>query len=197
MSVLSPEVEAIVESGEFATLDLIRFDLPGKTVGYHRGGRPFTYNGLKYLPNRFLDAGDINSDVGVAVTTRTIQFSSIPVTDPEDAVAKIEEYDYPNSPVIITHLAGAPKTSEVVGILVSNLYEIDRISFNDDALDAKGSGLLTLTIELQPPGRSARGQTLIKRSSGDQQFDNDETDTGLEYVATVGTIPEEWGQVSR
>lgn len=197
MSVLSPEVEAIVESGEFAGLDLIRFDLPGKTVGYHRGGRPFTYNGLKYLPNRFLQGGDINSAVGVAVTTRTIVFSSIPVTDPDDAIAQIEQYDYPNSPVIITHLAGVPDTNEVVGILVSNIYEIDRVSFNDDALDANGSGMLTLTIELQPPGRSARGQTLIKRSTADQQFDNDETDTGLEYVATIGTVPEEWGQVSR
>ncbi len=197
MSVLSPEVEAIVESGEFAGLDLIRFDLPGKTVGYHRGGRPFTYNGLKYLPNRFLQGGDINSAVGVAVTTRTIVFSNIPVTDPDDAIAKIEQYDYPNSPVIITHLAGVPDTNEVVGILVSNIYEIDRVSFNDDALDANGSGMLTLTIELQPPGRSARGQTLIKRSTAEQQFDNDETDTGLEYVATIGTVPEEWGQVSR
>lgn len=197
MSVLSPEVEAIVESGEFAGLDLIRFDLPGKTVGYHRGGRPFTYNGLKYLPNRFLQGGDINSAVGVAVTTRTIVFSNIPVDDPDDAVAKIEQYDYPNAPVIITHLAGVPDTNEVVGILVSNIYEIDRVSFNDDALDANGSGTLTLTIELQPPGRSARGQTLIKRSTADQQFDNDETDTGLEYVATIGTVPEEWGQVSR
>ncbi|UTV37648.1 DUF2163 domain-containing protein [Ensifer adhaerens] len=197
MSVLSPEVEAIVESGEFAGLDLIRLDLPGKTVGYHRGGRPFTYNGLKYLPNRFLQGGDINSAVGVAVTTRTIVFSNIPVTDPDDAIAKIEQYDYPNSPVIITHLAGVPETNEVVGILVSNIYEIDRVSFNDDALDANGSGMLTLTIELQPPGRSARGQTLIKRSTAEQQFDNDETDTGLEYVATIGTVPEEWGQVSR
>lgn len=197
MSVLSPEVEAIVESGEFAGLDLIRFDLPGKTVGYHRGGRPFTYNGLKYLPNRFLQGGDINSAVGVAVTTRTIVFSNVPVTDPDDAIAKIEQYDYPNSPVIITHLAGVPDTNEVVGILVSNIYEIDRVSFNDDALDANGSGMLTLTIELQPPGRSARGQTLIKRSTAEQQFDNDETDTGLEYVATIGTVPEEWGQVSR
>lgn len=197
MSVLSPQVEAIVESGEFAGLDLIRFDLPGKTVGYHRGGRPFTYNGLKYLPNRFLQGGDINSAVGVAVTTRTIVFSNVPVTDPDDAIAKIEQYDYPNSPVIITHLAGVPDTNEVVGILVSNIYEIDRVSFNDDALDANGSGMLTLTIELQPPGRSARGQTLIKRSTAEQQFDNDETDTGLEYVATIDTVPEEWGQVSR
>ncbi|ATE84663.1 hypothetical protein phi2LM21_p46 [Sinorhizobium phage phi2LM21] len=197
MSVLSPEVEAIVESGEFAGLDLIRFDLPGKTVGYHRGGRAFTYNGLKYLPNKFLQTGDINSAVGVSVTTRTIVFSNIPVDDPDDAVAKIEQYDYPNAPVIITHLAGVPDTNEVVGILVSNIYEIDRVSFNDDALDANGSGMLTLTIELQPPGRSARGQTLIKRSTADQQFDNDETDTGLEYVATIGTVPEEWGQVSR
>lgn len=197
MSVLDPNVEALVDAGELVVLDLIRFDLPGKVVGYHRGGRPFTYNGLTYLPNRFLDPGTINSAVGVAVTTRTIVFSNVPVENPDDAVAQIEQYDYPNAPVIITHLAGVPDTDDVAGILVSNIYEIDRVSFNDDALDPNGAGLLTITIDLQPPGRSARGQTLVKRSQQEQQFDNDETDTGLEYVATVGTIPEEWGQVSR
>jgi hypothetical protein len=197
MTVLSPEADALIESGEFAVLDLIRFDLPGKTVGYHRGGRPYTYNGLTYLPNRFLEPGDLTSAVGVAVTTRSIVFSDIPVADPADAVAHIEQYQYTNAPVIITHLAGVPKTNDVAGILVSNVYEIDRVFFNDDALDSNGSGLLTMTIELQPPGRSARGQTLVKRSQQEQQFDNDETDTGLEYVATVGTIPEEWGQNQR
>lgn len=197
MTALSPEADALVESGEFAVLDLIRFDLPGKTVGYHRGQRPYTYNGLTYVPNRFLEPGDINSAVGVAVTTRSIVFSDIPVANPADAIAQIEQYQYTNAPVIITYLAGVPETSDVVGILVSNVYEIDRVFFNDDALDSSGSGLLTMTIELQPPGRSARGQTLVKRSQQEQQFDNDEADTGLEYVATVGTIPEEWGQNQR
>ncbi|RVH89862.1 DUF2163 domain-containing protein, partial [Sinorhizobium meliloti] len=111
MSVLSPEVEDLIESGEFALLDLIRFDLPGKTVGYHRGGRKFSYNGLLYLPNRYLQPGDLVSAVGVAVTTRTVVFSNIPVTDPEDAVARIEEFNYQNAPVIITALAGEPNTS--------------------------------------------------------------------------------------
>ena len=75
--------------------------------------------------------------------------------------------------------------------------EIDNVTYDTGAADDTGTRTLSLTIELQPPGRSARGQTLVKRSLAEQQFDNDETDTGLEYVATVGTIPEEWGQVSR
>ncbi|RVK26287.1 hypothetical protein [Sinorhizobium meliloti] len=41
MSVLDPAVESALEAGRLARLDLIRFDLPGKTVGYHRGGRPY------------------------------------------------------------------------------------------------------------------------------------------------------------
>ncbi|MQX97658.1 DUF2163 domain-containing protein [Sinorhizobium medicae] len=196
MSVLSPEVEDLIESGEFAILDLIRFDLPGKTVGYHRGGRKFTYNGLVYLPNRYLQPGDLVSAVGVAVTTRTIVFSNIPVADTEDAVARIEEFNYQNAPVIITALAGEPNTSNAVGVLVSTIYEIDQVRYNEGAVSGS-ERTLTMMIDLQPPGRSGRGSTGVKRSQAEQQFDNDPTDTGLELVATNATIPEEWGQVSR
>jgi len=197
VSILDPAVVAALESGHISRIDLIRFDLPGKTVGYHRGGRPYTYNGLTYLPNRFLQPGEMRSALGVSVTSRTVRFSNIPVTNPEDAIARLELYDYPNSPVILTHLAGVPNSDQVLGILASSIYEIDNVRYEKGAVDDSGTRTLSVTIELQPSGRSARGQTLVKRSQAEQQFDNDETDTGLEYVATVGTIPEEWGQVSR
>jgi hypothetical protein len=193
---LDPGVAALVDGGRIARLDLIRFDLPGKTVGYHRGGRPYTYNGLTYLPNRFLQMGNMSSAVGIAVSTRTIVFSNIPVTNPDDAIAQIESYDYQNAPVIIAHLAGDPDTDEVIGILASSIYEIDQVRFNEGAVSGSERSL-TLSIDLQPPGRSARGATFVKRSLKEQQFDNLATDTGLEYVATNATIPEEWGQVSR
>ncbi len=190
---LDPGVAAQIEKGRIARLDLIRFDLPGKTVGYHRGGRSYTYNGIVYLPNRFLDIGSMTSAVGTAVTTRTITFSDIPVTDPDDAVAKIEEFDYQNSPVIIAHLCGVPNTNEVLGILASSVYEIDQVRYNKGAVSGS-ERTLTMEIDLQPPGRSARGSTGVKRSIAEQQFDNSPTDTGLEYVATNASIPEEWGQ---
>ncbi len=190
---LDPVVAAQIEKGRIARLDLIRFDLPGKTVGYHRGGRSYTYNGLVYLPNRFLDIGSMTSAVGTAVTTRTITFSNIPVTDPEDAVARIEEFEYQNSPVIIAHLCGVPNTNEVLGILASSIYEIDQVRYNKGAVTGS-ERTLTMEIDLQPPGRSARGSTGVKRSIAEQQFDNSPTDTGLEFVATNASIPEEWGQ---
>jgi len=196
MSVLDSDVEALVNAGRLRRLDLIRFDLPGKTVGYHRGGRPYTYNGLTYLPNRFLQMGSMSSAVGVAVSTRTIVFSNIPVGNPDDAVAQIESYNYQNAPVIIAHLAGDPDTDQVIGVLASSIYEIDQVRFNEGAVSGSERSL-TLSIDLQPPGRSARGSTGVKRSIAEQQFDNLATDTGLEYVATNATIPEEWGQVSR
>ncbi|MEQ1407781.1 DUF2163 domain-containing protein [Neorhizobium sp. Rsf11] len=196
MSVLDPDVEALVDSGRLRRLDLIRFDLPGKTVGYHRGGRPYTYNGLTYLPNRFLQLGSMSSAVGTAITTRTIVFSNIPVANPDDAVAQIESYNYQNAPVIVSHLAGDPDSDQVVGVLASSIYEIDQVRFNEGAVSGSERSL-TLSIDLQPPGRSARGSTGVKRSLAEQQFDNLATDTGLEYVATNAAIPEEWGQVSR
>nr|WP_250811680.1 DUF2163 domain-containing protein [Neorhizobium tomejilense] len=192
---LDPAVEAAIEEGRFAVLDLIRFDLPGRSAGYHRGGRPYTYNGLVYLPNRFLQTSSMVSALGTAVTTRTIVFSNIPVANPDDAVAQIETYNYQNSPVIIAHLAGNPETNEVLGILASTIYEIDQVRYNEGAVSGS-ERTLTLSIDLQPPGRSARGSTGVKRSMKEQQFDNLATDTGLEYVATNATIPEEWGQRS-
>ncbi|MDW9773015.1 DUF2163 domain-containing protein [Sinorhizobium meliloti] len=193
---LNPAVEAALESGQIALLDLIRFDLPGKTVGYHRGGRSYTFNGLVYFPNRWLQIGNMSSAVGIAVPTRTIEFSNIPVGNPDDAIAMIEQYDYQNSPVIISHLAGEPNTSNALGILASSIYEIDQVRYNEGAVSGS-ERTLTMMIDLQPPGRSARGSTGVKRSQAEQQFDNSPTDTGLEHVATNATIPEEWGQVSR
>lgn len=193
---LDPAVQAQVDKGSIVRLDLIRFDLPGKTVGYHRGGRAFTYNGLTYLPNRWLSQGSMNQALGVAVTTRTIAFSNIPVTDPDDAIAALELYEYQNAPVIITHLAGHPETDVVLGILASSIYEIDRVRYIEGAVDQSGQRSLTVSIELQPPGRSARGSTLVKRSTAEQQFDNDPADTFFEHVATNISVPEEWGQRS-
>lgn len=194
---LDPAVEAALESGRVATLDLIRFDLPGKTVGYHMGGRPFTHNGLVYLPNRWLSMGDMNGDLGVAVSTREIVFSNVPVDDAGDAIARIEEFEYLNAPVIVTHLAGVPGSNAVLGVLASHLYEINQVRYEEGAAGDNGERSLTTTIELEPPGRSARGATLVRRASQEQQYDNDPDDTCLEYASIVQTVPVKWGQIRR
>lgn len=196
MSVLDPAVQARIDAGEILGLELIRIDLPGKTVGYHRGGRPFTYNGLKYLPNSWLETGTTRGALGVAVTKRTIAFRNVPSSNPDDAIAKIEQYDYLNAPVIITFLAGDPVTQQPIGILLSTIYEIHEVRFPKGAMGKDGIRSITIEIDLELPGRSARGSTLIKVSPADHQFDNDPGDTCLEYVATNSTIAEEWGQRS-
>lgn len=193
---LDPAAGAQIESGQIATRELIRIDLPGKPVGYHAGGRPYTYNGFTYLPNRWLEPGDMKGDLGVAVSSRKIVFSNVPVDDPNDAIAKLELYDYTNASVIITHLVGEPNGSVVYGILASSIYEINEVRYEEGAADVNGERTLTIIIELEPPGRSARGQTLVKRALQEQQFDNDSTDTSLEYASVVQTIPVEWGQRS-
>src|SRR5690606_34726705 len=103
---LDVDVEAALDTGHITTLDLVRFDLPGKPVGYHMGGRPYTYNGLVYLPNRWFQMGEMRGSLGVDVTTRELVFADIPTEDPDDAIAQIELYDYVNAPVIIAHLSG-------------------------------------------------------------------------------------------
>lgn len=194
---LDPAVDAAIESGQIAALDLIRFDFPGRDpVGYHMGGRPYTYNGLTYLPNRWLDMGEMRGDLGVAVSAREVVFSNIPTDDPNDLINILESLAYTNAPVIISHLAGVPETNEVLGILASSIYEINEVRYEEGAADDNGESTLTVIIELEPPGRSARGETLVMRAQEEQQFDNDPTDTCLEYASVVQTVPVEWGQRS-
>lgn len=193
---LDPAVEDLLERGDLVELRLIRFDLPGKTVGYHNGGRRFTWNGLVYLPNRFLDPGEMSQALGVAVTTRTIRFSNIPTDNPDDAIAQLENFDYPNAPVIVTHLAGVPGTDIVAGILASSIYEIDEVRYPLGPVNERGERTLSIEIDIEPPGRSARGATHVKRSQAEQQFHNSATDTALERVALGGSEVVEWGQRS-
>jgi hypothetical protein len=194
---LDPAVEDAVESGQIARIDLIRFDLPGKTVGYHRGGRPFTYNGLTYLPNRWLQAGEMDGELGPEVTARTIVFSDVPTDDPDDAVAELESYAYTNAPVITSHLCVDPETGDVLGVLASSLYEINDVNYKRSAAGDDGTRTLTITIELEPPGRSARGSTGIKRSAAEQNFDNEATDTAFEYVGVNVNWPMRWSRVPK
>lgn len=193
---LDVDVEAALDTGHITTLDLVRFDLPGKPVGYHMGGRPYTYNGLVYLPNRWLQMGEMRGDLGVAVSARELVFADIPTEDPDDAIAQIELYDYVNAPVIIAHLSGVPNSNTVIGVLASSIYEINAITYEEGAAGENGERTLTMIVELEPPGRSARGATLVMRATEEQRFDNSATDTCLEYASTVQTVPVEWGQRS-
>lgn len=191
---LDPAVQAQVEDGRLLLFPLIKFDIPGNPVGYHLGGRDFIWNGFLYKPNRFLDPGTFDSMLGTAVTRQTITFSNVPTADPDDAIAKLETLPYLNAPVLISFLAGNPDTDEILGLLLTHLYEIDKVSYPTSAVDKDGTRSLTVKIDIEPPGRAARDQTYAKRSLDEQQFDNDATDTFFEHAATVEDIPEEWGQ---
>ena len=193
---LDPAVEEQVERGDLVELKLIRIDLPGYSVGYHNGGRPFTWNGLTYLPNRYLDAGEMSQGLGLEVTRRTIRFSNVPTSNPDDAIAQLEDYDYTNAPVIVTHLCGVPGTDTVVGILASSIYEIDDVRYPKEAVDETGERRMSVEIDIEPPGRSARGATHVMRSDAEQRFDNDPNDTSHENVALGEALVEEWGQTN-
>tara|TARA_R110002020_G_scaffold34066_34_gene103952 strand:- start:1837 stop:2445 length:609 start_codon:yes stop_codon:yes gene_type:complete len=197
---LETAVAAQVDSGEIRVIPLIRFDLkgkgetPDKVVGYHVGGRPFTWGGLEYLPNRFLNSDGLVAALGNEISSVTISFSDVPTDNPEDAIAAIENYEYINAPVTVSYLCGDPKTDEVLGVLVTHFYEINDVEFQVGELDENALATVTLDIELETLARRYRDQTYIKRSAEDQARHNSATDTALEYVATSPQWPEEWGQ---
>lgn len=194
---LDPDVQAQVDDGRILPFVLIRFIIPDHDVGYHMGGRNLIWGDFLYKPNRFLDPGSFAGTLGNAVTRQTITFSDVPTDDADDAIAILETLDYLNAPVIITFLAANPETDEILGVLVSHLYEIDRVVYDKSAVDGTGERSVTVSIDLEPPGRSVRDQTCAKRSLDDQQFDNLATDTCFEHAATNDDIPEEWGQISQ
>ncbi len=194
---LDPLLQDQVDEGAIAAILLARFDLPGKSFGYHTGGRPYTFNGLTYRPNRFLRGGTMRGSVGVGVTERQLTFSGIPGTHADDVIAAIESYDYLNAPVIVTVLGGRPDTNQVLGILESVVYEIKDIRYPRSAVDEAGEATFNVVVRLEPPGRTARGATFAMRSHTEQRYDNDPTDTAFEYTNEVQTVPKKFGQYRR
>lgn len=196
MSIALPtDVEDLYDAGHIAKSFLVRFDLPGQTVAYVNGPRPISYNGTTYIPNRFLQHVGGDSTLGYSVPTKTIAFSNVPTTDADDAIASIENYDYQNAPVVISTLVVDPISGEIAGVAESAVYEIAQVEFNTSEADEKGERFLTLTIDLDPPGRAIREQTGAKRSLEEQQFDNDASDTGAVYASTVSEWTKRWGRV--
>jgi len=191
---LDPNVAAAVDAGDIGVITLVRIDLPGKTVGYHTGGRPFTYGAIEYLPNRFLPPEGISSGTGNQISEAQLLFSNVPTTNPDDAIADIEQYDYINAPVTVTYLCGDPHTDEVLGALDNRFYELADLDYSADAADEKGNRALTIKAVIQTLARRLRDKTYAVRSLAAQQFHNNPADTSLRYVAISPEWPEEWGQ---
>ena len=196
MSVALPQAASdLFDAGHYGSAYLIRFDLPGLTVGYVNGPRPVTFNGLTYQPNRYLAPVGGDSTLGFSVPTKIVEFSNVPTANNDDAIATIESYDYQNAPVIISTLIVDPETGEAAGVAESARYEIASVEYLEGSVDDNGERTLTLSISLDPPGRAARERTSVRRALAEQQFDNDPNDTGLRYVGTNGEWTERWGRV--
>ncbi len=196
MSVNLPtEAQALYDQGWAREAYLIRFDLPGKTVGYVHGPRSVEFNGLTYIPNRYLAPLSGISTLGSTVTSRTVSFANVATDNVEDAVAAIEQYDYLNAPTTITALAVDPETGELAGAVETSAFEVASVKYQDEAIDDDGKRVLTLNIKLDAPGRAIREQTAAKSGLEEQQFDNDPNDTSGRFLGTVGEWVIEWGRV--
>ncbi|PCI03434.1 MAG: DUF2163 domain-containing protein [Hyphomicrobiales bacterium] len=194
---LDPAVEAKLDSGRYVLLHLVKFDIPGAQVGYWRGARDLTWNGFTYKPSRYLDDAGLNETLGVDITQRSLTFSDVPTSDENDIIAKVEQYNYLNVPVIVTKLIGDTENDSIAGIAETSDYEINKINYDSAAVSDDGARQVTTEISLEIPGRIVRDNTGFKLSSAEQQAHNDPTDTFFDYTATSATWPEEWGQVTR
>jgi hypothetical protein len=191
---LDPAVDTLLQGGSIKVLALVKITLPGKTVGYHMGGRPFEYSGLTYMPNRYLNSDGLTSGLGNQIDEITLYFSDVPTSNVDDAIASIEAYDYLNAPVTVSYLAGEPNTDQSIGVLVTNFYEINDVEFIAGAIGDDGQTSLTLEIKLETLARRKRRQTYIVRSASDQKRHNLATDTAFDYVASSPEWVREWGQ---
>lgn len=194
--VLSVAVTDQLDKGLLSYVHLIKFDLPGKVVSYVHAPRPLVWDGVTYLPNRYLDMADYDAQLGNSVTDRVISFSNVPTSNSDDAIAALETYDYPNAPVTITTLLGAPGTNEPLGLLSSSTYEIDSVSYPVSAMDENGERTVTVQITLQPPGRTARDSTQYMRTAEEQAFHNSATDTAIGRAKEGRNVVRKFGRRS-
>lgn len=196
MSVNLPtEAQALYDQGWTKEAYLIRFDLPGKTVGYVHGPRALAFNGLTYLPNRYLTPLSGVSALGYRVTGRSVTFANVPTDNPEDAIAAVKSYDYLNAPCSITTLAMDPETGEIAGAVETSAFEVAGVSYSDEPMGEDGKRAVTLSVMLDAPGRAISEQTAATCGQEEQQFDNDATDTGAAHLGTVGEWAIEWGRI--
>lgn len=193
---LSPAVQAQLESGSIKVMPLVKIDLPGKTVAYSYGGRDLVYSGVTYRATKWLQADSFEGSLGNNISARTLLFSGVEQSSAvDDVIANITSYDYLNAPVTLSYICGVPDTDEVLGLLKTDVYEINDVFF-DTSAENEGKRELILSIEIEPLGRRVRNRTYAKRSHDEQQYDNLATDTAYKRAATNAEISEEWGTIS-
>lgn len=194
MPSLDPALKAQLETGQIKFQPLVRIDLPGKTAAYHAGGRPFTWAGLEYLPNRFMKPDGLKEGLGNEIAELKLIFSDVPTPNPDDAIASIETYNYMRAPVTVSYLGGNPITDKALGVLITRFYMIADVQFKKSPRDENGRRTVTLEITLKAQGAREKGFTPAKASTADQQYHNDATDTFYEYAAVAREWQVEFGQ---
>jgi hypothetical protein len=200
MASLDPTLQAQVDSGELRILPLVRFELTGSgetpdtVVGYHPGGRPFTWSGLTYKPNRFLAPEGLSEGLGNEIAELSLKFSKVPTDNADDAIASIENFNYIGAPVTIAYLGGDPTTDQVHGVLLTRFYRIADVRFAKGKVEKNGVRTVSLDITLKSRAARLKDITHAKASTADQQHHNDATDTFYDYVGTAAEWPVEFGQ---
>ncbi|MEM1375868.1 MAG: hypothetical protein AAGG69_00620 [Pseudomonadota bacterium] len=179
-------------TGSDAILPLVRFDLPGITVGYHYGGRDFSYNGLIYKANKALQPAGLQLQTGTQIQSRELVFSNVP--DGDDVVANLATYQWKRGLVTLSWLIGTLGGDAPDAVLMTEFYEIHAYQPNLSEADEKGMRLATVNITIGPRGTRTRNQGHAMSAQADHQYDNDETDTFFEYVGQAQNWQIEWGQ---
>ncbi len=194
---LAPAVSAQLDEGAVAILPLVKFTFPEMVYACHFGGRDHVYSGVNYKRNRWLASDGFSGALGNQVTARTLTFSNVPTEDSDDAIGKLETLTYTNAPVTISYLVGDPETDQVLGILDTQFFEINTVTYRQDAVDENGLRTVTVDIEIEPIARRMRGTTAAKRSNEEHQYDNSSGDQFFKYVAASPSWQTTWGQVMR
>lgn len=195
-NLLTPAVNNQLNKGHHI-LPLVKFEIPGNTVGYYVGPRKFEYQGFVYQPNKFLEMDDLIETLSIDLGERELLFSNVPVSG--DPINDIEALDYTNAPVTVSRLIIDPKLGlpeAVIGVGETSFHKINEAGFTEGAVGEDGCSTLTMKITLGSLGVAGRDKTHAVRSDEEQRFDNNPIDTFLGGVSTVHTITREFGQRS-
>jgi len=190
---LSPEVIDQLK-GQFGILPVVLFQLQDRQAAYYNGPRPLTWNGVEYLPTKFLEVEPLAETLEDETAELTITFSGIP-EEGQTLAERLSELHYSGAPVTISRLVVNIDTDEIVGVAQTSFHEVYDVLLEQED-DGESEIISKIEIVVRSPGFIGRRQTNTLRSEVEHKADFAADDTFYKDATEVVTVQREWGQRS-
>lgn len=128
----SQEAEILLEGGNIAVAELVRFEFTTGTYGFWSGGSDFEYNGLTYVPGGIISISAIDGQWGMAAQGLTMKLAARPEDGlTPEVLATILEEGWHQRPVIVSEALFSPETGALLDVETIYRGSLDTLDFQD------------------------------------------------------------------